>query len=618
MRPHPWPMFLTLCALGLVLMLFGFAPLAAQAPVTETPTPSPSPTATPIPLPHVWQQMGLAGHVVRDLAIRPDTPRILLAATLGDGVGAYLTEDDGQTWRAANNGLADPDLYQLAQEPSPPWVVYAASLDRLWKTTDGGLSWRHVVVQEAPLSRLSGLAAAPNLPGRLYLTAWEPCSVIFVSNDGGESWERRPSPELCAYNPLDSAFAVWARDAAIIYLARAHDRPEIYYSADGGIHWARKTDIAGGLGVNDLALDPTDSLHLYAATWGGGVWVTRDGGETWSGASYGLPGNGTGLNVTALALDPAYPNVLYAAAEGYGVYRSGDGGARWYPLGEGLPADLTIYALRLAARRPGQLWAATSDGVWTLRAVLLRLPLIYKQGLPMPPATPTPESYPYPWPSATPTPSATPSPGLSPTPTVTPSVTPSPTPLGGVELLVNGDFEGTGGWRFGNTVRSARYTTAVRHGGVRGLQAGIVPPEGNALSDSSVYQSFTIPANALSATLRLWCRRHTEERPLWATDYRALLGLPALAAEEEIRDPLAGPQSWVDWQEVLLLDGINYRLVRILERSLVNDGDWRELVFDLSADRGRTLAVYVNVRNDGLGGRTWMYVDDVSVRVVLP
>ena len=70
-----------------------------------------------------------------------------------------------------------------------------------------------------------------------------------------------------------------------------------------------------------------------------------------------------------------------------------------------------------------------------------------------------------------------------------------------------------------------------------------------------------------------------------------------------------------DVHEALLLDGASYALVAILDQELVNDDGWVEMTHDLTAWRGRSLVIYFNAYNDGLDGRTWMYVDDVAVQV---
>jgi hypothetical protein len=101
---------------------------------------------------------------------------------------------------------------------------------------------------------------------------------------------------------------------------------------------------------------------------------------------------------------------------------------------------------------------------------------------------------------------------------------------------------------------------------------------------STGYQTIAVPADATSARLRFWYK----------------LGTYAPSG---------------DFQRVLLLEPGSYRLIKELRRWLEGGHTWREATFDLSAYRGRGLVVYFEVYNDNTGpeGRTWMFVDDVSV-----
>ena len=60
--------------------------------------------------------------------------------------------------------------------------------------------------------------------------------------------------------------------------------------------------------VHALAIDPATPSHLYAGTYGGGVFKSTNGGGNWSAVNTGL----TNTDVRALAIDPATPTTLYA------------------------------------------------------------------------------------------------------------------------------------------------------------------------------------------------------------------------------------------------------------------------------------------------------------------
>ncbi len=230
---------------------------------------------------------------------------------------------------------------------------------------------------------------------------------------------------------------------------------------------------------------------------------------------------------------------------------------------------------------------------------------------PAPTKTPTPSPTSVIFPD---TPTPTPSPTFTPTPTATPSrtSTATATALACSERVANGGFEASVAWTFAITGNPGGYTTAQAHTGIRSARLGIVPsalkigeidpegtprlrrgPERNLLGElaadgasySTVYQTVTIPADPGAVTLTFWYRPGTQ-----AT---------------------AG-----DFQRALLLRPGSYALLKVLMKTLSNADGWQQASFDLSAYRGQSVVLYFEVYNDDVSGwpRTWLFVDDVSLR----
>lgn len=602
----------------------GTLPTLTQTPTpSHTPTATRTPTATPTHYLHDkgWHRVAFAGLRIRDVLVHPTDARRMMVATEGHDLGAYVSEDGGDTWRQAVNGLTDRNIYQLAQEGMDPWTVYAASQSDLWRTRDGGWRWERLAIQEPPLSRLSGMAKASGQYGRLYVTAWEPCAATFTSSNGGDSWTQYQSPKLCSYTPLDSSLVIPVGNPNMIYLARAHDRPELYRSQDGGYHWDPLAAVDTGIGVNELLLHPNDSLRLYAGTFEHGVYKTQDGGARWLASSYGLPGTGLGADVTALCMDPQDSDTLFAAISGVGVYRSRDAGDYWELFGGELP--LRVHRLLISPLQPRRIWAATDDGLWVYDYYPCVLPLILKRAWMGPTPTPTPTPYqPYPGPTV-PSPTATlppypypwpTTPGPTPTATVSPTMSATATPTAlpqCTEAIRNGGFEWIDDWQQSGAWPS-QYTSDEAHGGSKAMRLGILPGEPIIWSHSTAYQAFTIPAGVTSARLTFWWKRGTEES-VGASRSSEVLSCPegtSLSALSYVQD----------YQEVLLLDAYNYWLVEngILRRTLTKDSTWVKETIDLMPWRGRKLVLYFNGYNRDTVRSTWMYVDDVSIEVCDP
>lgn len=182
------------------------------------------------------------------------------------------------------------------------------------------------------------------------------------------------------------------------------------------------------------------------------------------------------------------------------------------------------------------------------------------------------------------------------------------------EMVRNPSFEQTAYWTTPTTPRTAGYTTAAAHTGARSMRTGIVPPTSNVYSHSSAYQAIDIPAGATNPTLTFWYNPHSEEpaRSDWKS-YDWTGYDPAAVIRGE---PVTAKGALMDWQEMLLLDS-SYHLLPggVVLRTLQNDGQWHQVTYDLSPYRGMRIVLYFNTINDGYYGRTWMYVDDVTVNV---
>ena len=206
----------------------------------------------------------------------------------GDGV--YRSIDSGQTWQ--HLGLEDTrHIARVRIHPQDPDMVWIGALGDIfgpsdargvYKTTDGGRSWRRVLFK-SPRAGCSDLWLDPSNPRLLYAALWDaerkpwemrsggPDSSIHRSRDGGETWEDiTDKPGLprtlkgrigiCA-SPVQSA-RVWA------VIEAAEDKGGLYRSDDGGEHWRVISDDKGLLGrpwyYAHIVPDPQDADTLYS------------------------------------------------------------------------------------------------------------------------------------------------------------------------------------------------------------------------------------------------------------------------------------------------------------------------------------------------------------------
>ena len=138
------------------------------------------------------------------------------------------------------------------------------------------------------------------------------------------------------------------------------------------------------------------------------------------------------------------------------------------------------------------------------------------------------------------------------------------------------------------------------------MRAGIVHPPDNRYSYSSAQQTVFVPAGPPAVTLRF---------PLFATTTGtragALVPPPIVPTSPPDRAKLAD-----DVQPVLLFDSAGRQHVLLFQREWYST--WREHVPALTRFRGQAITLYFGVFNNGTGGATGMYVDNVSLSYCLP
>jgi hypothetical protein len=132
----------------------------------------------------------------------------------------------------------------------------------------------------------------------------------------------------------------------------------IWSSTNKGTTWTQTNFPAQGSGCNPndsyaqtgqkMAVDPNNSNIVYAGTETNGMYVTRDGGVSWTQVS-GVP-VGAGAGVTGILFYPGggqvggVTQVIYASSNGHGVYKTVNGGATWTLLSGG-PVDVENAAI---------------------------------------------------------------------------------------------------------------------------------------------------------------------------------------------------------------------------------------------------------------------------------
>ncbi len=334
------------------------------------------------------------GHIPRiadsigALAVAPSNANVIYAGTgesdiRGDfdtGDGIYKSTNAGKSWSYA--GLRDTHTTMaLAIDPRDPNIVYAASMghvfkpnsDRgIFKTTDGGKTWRRVLFVDEntggvdlsmdwhdPATVYAAMWQAQRVPWKL--TSGGPGSGLYKTIDGGAHWTKISSNPGYATGTLGKiGVSVAQSDPRIVYsIVQAADGG-VFRSDDGGKRWTRTTSLwklrQRAFYYTAIFADPANPKKAYAPNVDS-MYVTTDSGKTWK----GLEGIAHGDHHT-LWIDPKDPKILLEGNDG-GATVSANGGESWstesnQPTGQ-------IYHVALDNQFPFHIFGASQDeGAW--------------------------------------------------------------------------------------------------------------------------------------------------------------------------------------------------------------------------------------------------------------
>jgi photosystem II stability/assembly factor-like uncharacterized protein len=252
-----------------------------------------------------WRNVGLrdSRHIGRIL-IDPRDPNIVLVAALGHAYGpnaergVYRSTDGGATWTkilgknddtGAMDLCADPGNPQIVyaslwQVRRPPWSVYAPISgpgSGLYKSTDGGATWRQITGHGFPSDGVEriGIAVASGGNGnRVFALVDAKEGGLYRSDDAGENWRRVSSDHrIWQRGWYFGGVTADPRDPNIVYVANT----ALYRSADGGGNFDAIKGAPGGDDYHLLWIAPDDPQRMILAT-DQGVIVSVDGAKTWS------------------------------------------------------------------------------------------------------------------------------------------------------------------------------------------------------------------------------------------------------------------------------------------------------------------------------------------------
>jgi photosystem II stability/assembly factor-like uncharacterized protein len=295
----------------------------------------------------------LHGKSIRALALSASDPRTLVAGAL-DGV--FRSRDGGGTWEriSPQNHAELKQVESVAIDPINPDIIYVGTWHLPWKTDDGGKTWRSIKKGVIDDSDVFSIVIDPASPDNIYISA---CSGIYRSDSAGDLFRKLQGIPYSARRTR--SLRMDPADHNVVYAGTTEG---LWKTTDAGTTWQRMT--AANVIVNDVLIDPRHHTRLLLATDRGGTLASDDGGVTFSTSNRGF----SHRQVAALLVDRLDSSVVYAGLlndkEFGGVFISRDRGQSWSQLSDGLDGR-DVMVLRQAADR--SIIAGTDHGVFMLR-----------------------------------------------------------------------------------------------------------------------------------------------------------------------------------------------------------------------------------------------------------
>jgi len=337
------------------------------------------------------------GHIVNHLVLDPRDGRTLLAAVKTGHLGPtiFRSVDRGRSWQEAARPPAFPKaaegqkgrvvkhtFWLTPSHASEPDVWYAGTSPQgLFRSEDGGVRWEPLPgLNEDPQYRswmgseqdgtpdgpvLHSIIVDPRDPSHLYLGMSG--GGVHESLDRGRSWATLIDG-LEVVESLDPANVAFHDPHCVRLCPSNPDR--LYQQNHCGIYrldrpskkWLRigknMPQAVGDIGF-PIVLHPRNDRTAWVFPMDGtsvwprtspegkpGVYVTRDGGESWQRQGAGLPEGQAWWTVKrqAMAADAGSPVGLYFGTTSGEVWASQDEGERWAPLAQHLPHIYTLEA----------------------------------------------------------------------------------------------------------------------------------------------------------------------------------------------------------------------------------------------------------------------------------
>ena len=284
----------------------------------------------------------------------PSNPSLFYMGSTGGGV--WQTTDSGENWTNISDGYFEAgSIGAIDVSLSEPRVIYVGTGSAcprgnvspgvgMYKSSDAGKTWQHIGLRNS--GTIGRVVVHPTDPNIVYVAVlgnmFAPSKErgVYRSKDGGATWQqvhaisdRTGAVDLTMdpKNPDVLIAAMWTTERKPWTIESGSTEAGLFRTTNGGDTW---TKLGGGLpdkvmvGRIGVSISPADPRRVYAQIEAGdnqgGVYISNDGGLTWT---RGFTGRGLQQRAwyyTHIQADPVDVDTVYGL--NVGAFKSTDGG----------------------------------------------------------------------------------------------------------------------------------------------------------------------------------------------------------------------------------------------------------------------------------------------------
>jgi photosystem II stability/assembly factor-like uncharacterized protein len=269
-----------------------------------------------------------------------------------NGNGVEVLPSNHSIWESSNPHISNLHIRSFEQDPKGETILFSTWGAGIYRSLDSGKSWQQSIdgLKNPYVLCIERTNNSEFLAGTYN-------GGLYKSTDSGLTWTLLDTPHM--FTQYIYSLCSLPSDSSTIYCGT---NGFIYKTTNNGKNWLQMSlgSFEKPIGnIVDIAVNPRNEDQLFIATSETGLYSTKNGGKDWYSSGSGIDNR----NITSIVYDLIDSNTLYCTTFGSGVYISNDQGNSWQPLNNGLPSTL-VYCLECNSDVKNEIVIGTENGIY--------------------------------------------------------------------------------------------------------------------------------------------------------------------------------------------------------------------------------------------------------------